>query len=153
MSLLKHKIQYLYFLSIFVCRPLSVIKSWFEHLTLAIAFLNSYGMPRNKYRSVSKSVLYSRYDSALLEVFSFSNQFCLQQSFTISVRSRIKFSGFPISCEIQAYPKPYLSRLMRLWHLSPSVNSIFKHACATIQWGYTSDFWSDPSSTSILYVC
>ena len=42
---------------------------------------------------------------------------------------------------------------MRLWHLSPSVNSIFKHACAAIHWGYTSDFLSDPSSTSILYVC
>ena len=46
-----------------------------------------------------------------------------------------------------------LSRLMRLWHLSPSVNSIFKHACAAIHCGYTSVFWSDPSSTSILYVC
>ena len=45
-----------------------------------------------------------------------------------------------------------MSRLMRWWHLSPSVNSIFKHACAAIHWGYTSDFWSDPSSTSILYV-
>ena len=45
-----------------------------------------------------------------------------------------------------------LSRLMRLWHLSPSVNSFFKHACAAIHCGYTSDFWSDPSSTSILYV-
>ena len=42
---------------------------------------------------------------------------------------------------------------MRLWHSSPSVNPIFKHACAAIHWGYTSDFWSDPSSTSILYVC
>ena len=40
---------------------------------------------------------------------------------------------------------------MRLWHLSPSVNS--KHACAAIHWSYTSDFWSDPSSSSILYVC
>ena len=47
---------------------------------------------------------------------------------------------------------PYMSRLMRLWHLSPSVNSIFKHACAAIHWGYTADVWSDPSSTSILYV-
>ena len=46
-----------------------------------------------------------------------------------------------------------ISRLMRLLHLSPSVNSIFKHACAAIHWGYMSDFWSDPSSTSILYVC
>ena len=46
-----------------------------------------------------------------------------------------------------------LSRLMRLWHLSPSVNSIFKHACAAIHWRYTSGFWSDPSSTSIFYVC
>ena len=46
-----------------------------------------------------------------------------------------------------------MSRLMRLWHLSPSVNLIFKHACAAIHWGYTSDFWSDPSTTSILYVC
>ena len=47
----------------------------------------------------------------------------------------------------------YLSRLMRLWHLSPSVNSIFKRTCAAINWDYTSDFWSDPSSTSIPYVC
>ena len=46
-----------------------------------------------------------------------------------------------------------MSRLMRLWHLSPSVNPIFKHACAAIHWRYTSDFWSDPSSTSILHVC
>ena len=45
-----------------------------------------------------------------------------------------------------------ISRLMRLWHLSPSVNPIFKHACAAIQCGYMSDFWSDPSSTSIRYV-
>ena len=28
-----------------------------------------------------------------------------------------------------------MSQLMRLWHLSPSVNSIFKHACAAIHWG------------------
>ena len=42
---------------------------------------------------------------------------------------------------------------MRLWHLSPSVNSIFKHTCAAIHWGYTSDIWSDPSSTSKRYVC
>ena len=41
--------------------------------------------------------------------------------------------------------KDHLGRLMRLWHLSPSVNSIFKHACAVIHWGYTFDFWSDPS--------
>ena len=50
-----------------------------------------------------------------------------------------------------------MSRLMRLWHLlwhlSPSVNSIFKLACAAIHCGYTSDVWSDPSSTSILCVC
>ena len=32
-----------------------------------------------------------------------------------------------------------ISRLMRLWQLSPSVNSVFKHACAAIHWGYTSD--------------
>ena len=42
---------------------------------------------------------------------------------------------------------------MRLWHLSPSVNSSFKHACGAFHWGYTSDFWSDPSCTFILYVC
>ena len=47
----------------------------------------------------------------------------------------------------------HCSRLMRLSHLSPSVNSVFKHACAAIHWGYTSDFWSDSSFTSILYVC
>ena len=29
----------------------------------------------------------------------------------------------------------YLSQLMRLWHLSSSVNSFFKRACAAIQWG------------------
>ena len=46
-----------------------------------------------------------------------------------------------------------LSWLTRLWHLSPSVNSIFKHACAAIQWGYMSDIWLDPMSTSIHYVC
>ena len=46
-----------------------------------------------------------------------------------------------------------LYQLMRLWHLSPSVVSIFKRACAAIKWGYTSDFWSDPSSTSIVHVC
>ena len=33
---------------------------------------------------------------------------------------------------------------MRLWHLSPSVNSVFKHTCAAIHWCYTSDFWSRP---------
>ena len=46
-----------------------------------------------------------------------------------------------------------MSRLMRLWLLSSSVNSFFKHACAAIHWGQTSDIWSDPSSTSIHYVC
>ena len=106
MPRLKRKVQYLYSLSIFVWRPFSIIKSWFEHLNLAITLLNSYGMSRNKYRSVSQSVLYSRYDSALLEVPNFSNQFCLQQSYTLSVKSLIKVSGFPISCQIQAYPKP-----------------------------------------------
>ena len=35
------------------------------------------------------------------------------------------------------YKKLYLSRLMRLWHLTHSVNSIFKHACAAIHWRYT----------------
>ena len=47
--------------------------------------------------------------------------------------------------------KPWraLSRLMRLWYLSPSVNSFFKRAYAAIHWGYTSDFWSDSSSTFI----
>ena len=47
----------------------------------------------------------------------------------------------------------YMSQLMRLWHFSSSVNSFFKHACAAIQWGYMSEFWSDPSSTVILHVC
>ena len=46
----------------------------------------------------------------------------------------------------------YVGEMSR-WHLSPSVNSLFKHACAAIHWGYTSDFWSGPSSTSIRYVC
>ena len=36
----------------------------------------------------------------------------------------------------------YLSHLMRLWYFSPSVNSFFKRACATIQWGLMFDFWS-----------
>ena len=44
-----------------------------------------------------------------------------------------------------------MSQLKRLWHFSSSINS--KCACAAIQWGYMSDFWSDPSSTSILHVC
>ena len=48
---------------------------------------------------------------------------------------------------------PYMSQLMRLWHLSPYINSVFKHACEASHWPYTSDFWSYPSSTSILYVC
>ena len=34
--------------------------------------------------------------------------------------------------------------------LLSSVNSFFKRACAAIQWGWMSDFWSDSSSTSIL---
>ena len=42
---------------------------------------------------------------------------------------------------------------MGLWHLSPSVNSIFKHACAAIHWGYKSWFLVRQSSTSIRYVC
>ena len=49
--------------------------------------------------------------------------------------------------------KNHFSQLMRLWHLPHSVNSIFKRASTAIQWGYTSDFWSDPLSTSVLYVC
>ena len=32
------------------------------------------------------------------------------------------------------------------------VNSFFKRACSATQWGQMSDFWSDPSSTSILHV-
>ena len=44
-------------------------------------------------------------------------------------------------------------RLVRFWYLSPSVNSIFKRACAAFHWGYTSDVWSDPLSNSIRYVC
>ena len=116
MPLLKHKVQlYLYSLSIFVWRTFSIIKSWFEHLNFAITLLNSYGMTRNKYRSIYKSDLYSRYDSALLEAPNFSNQFCLQQSFTLSVKSLIKVSGFLTSCEIQAYPKLYLKINLRTW--------------------------------------
>ena len=41
---------------------------------------------------------------------------------------------------------------MRLWYFASSVNSFFKRACAAIQWGQMSDFWLDPSSTSILHV-
>ena len=37
-----------------------------------------------------------------------------------------------------------LSRPMRLWRLSSSVNSIFKHACTAIHWDYTSDFLVRP---------
>ena len=47
----------------------------------------------------------------------------------------------------------YLSHVRRLWYFSSSINSFFKHACAAIQWGKMSDFWSDPSSTSILHMC
>ena len=32
-----------------------------------------------------------------------------------------------------------MSRLMRLWHFSSSVNAFFKRACASIQWGL--DVW------------
>ena len=39
---------------------------------------------------------------------------------------------------------------MRLWYFSSSVNSFFKHACATIQWCYMSYFWSDPSFTNLM---
>ena len=65
------------------------------------------------------------------------------------IKSKNKALG---SSQQFSHNKP-VSRLMRLWHLSPSVNSIFKRACAAIQWSYTSYFWSDPSSTSIRYVC
>ena len=58
-----------------------------------------------------------------------------------------------ISRRVDGHGKLYMSQLMRLWHLSSSVNSIFNHAYAAIQWSHMSDFWSDPSSTSILYVC
>ena len=37
----------------------------------------------------------------------------------------------------------YLSHLMRLWLFSASVNSFLKRACAAIQWGSMSDFWTD----------
>ena len=37
-----------------------------------------------------------------------------------------------------------VTRLMRLWHLSHSVNSVFKHACAAIHWRYTSDILVRP---------
>ena len=43
-----------------------------------------------------------------------------------------------------------LCHLIRLWHFASSVNSFLKCACAAIQWKQMSDFWSDPSSTSIL---
>ena len=46
-----------------------------------------------------------------------------------------------------------MRQLMRLWHFSSSVNSFFKRPCAAIYRGYMFDFWSDPSSTSILHVC
>ena len=42
---------------------------------------------------------------------------------------------------------------MRFWHFLSTVNSFLKYACAAIQWGLMSDFWSDSSSTSIVHVC
>ena len=45
--------------------------------------------------------------------------------------------------------KEHMSQLIRFWYVSSPENSLFKRACAALQ----SDFWSDPSSTSILYVC
>ena len=36
-------------------------------------------------------------------------------------------------------------------NLFVSVNSFSKRACAAIQWGYMSDLWPNPSSTSILH--
>ena len=43
-----------------------------------------------------------------------------------------------------------MNHLLRLWHFSSSINSFFKHSCTAIQ---LSDFWSDPSSTSIPHEC
>ena len=42
---------------------------------------------------------------------------------------------------------------MRLWKFSSSVNSFFKCASTAKQWDKMSDFWPDPSSMSILYMC
>ena len=47
----------------------------------------------------------------------------------------------------------HICHLMRLWHFSSSINSFFKCTYAAIHWGQMSDFWMDPSSTSILHVC
>ena len=47
----------------------------------------------------------------------------------------------------------YFSHLIRLWYLSSSVNSFFKHTCTAIQLGYMSNFWLDLLSTSILHMC
>ena len=49
--------------------------------------------------------------------------------------------------------KTHLSHIMRSWYFSSSVNSFFKSACAAILWNQMSDFWSDPSLTSMLHVC
>ena len=57
------------------------------------------------------------------------------------------------TCTVIDVYKTKLSRLMRLWYFSSSVNSFFKRACAAIQWGEMSDFCSDTSSVSILHVC
>ena len=46
-----------------------------------------------------------------------------------------------------------MSQLMRLWYFLPSENSFFRRAYAAIQCSWMSDFWSDSSLTSILYVC
>ena len=69
---------------------------------------------------------------------------CYQSSIKLAIVQTTAF-GIVVSSQ-------QMSQLMRLWHFSSSVNSIFKRACTAIQWGL-SDFWSDPSSTSILHVC
>ena len=63
------------------------------------------------------------------------------------------FYFFKMAIKIGLRKSSKMSRLVRLWHLSPTANSVFKYACTAIHWGYRSDFRSDPSSTYILYVC
>ena len=52
---------------------------------------------------------------------------------------------------LQCALNPLISHVMRLWHFPSSVNAFFKQACTSIQWGWVSDSWLDPSSDFIVY--
>ena len=64
----------------------------------------------------------------------------------------LRISTAPFRSDTRCSQLLQMSQLMRLWLFSSSVNSFFKRACPAIQWGKMSDFWSDPSSTSVHYV-